>query len=391
MSEIHEFRAFNLLAEIKARLLTALDRYVDPAIATVNMHSIFNLIDNALNETIDRATIAAEAREDVRRTYSSWYIATLADFVELAKLLSFQTEDADRQAIHLICQMQRERTSDIDSLEECNIWNLADQALGQLQESYDFTRFVQYDRTFGDFANANVRLLSFVAGIAKLLLDGTESSRDKAIALYSDLQSRRNGNLWSQVEAALELLDSAAPLDPYLSQHGEFSLNGNIKFLEKFKTLLDGAFDGCEQDKAEAKELINERIDALYYKKLPDYKQLLSFYKQLKTASAKKNGGLPDDLPNLDRFVEILKCARAILSPRELDVIMMCFGFDGDGGKTLIECGEVLRLSRERVRQIKQKALRKLAKSTAILALFAEATNLEEAESNSSFVQMPAP
>lgn len=54
--------------------------------------------------------------------------------------------------------------------------------------------------------------------------------------------------------------------------------------------------------------------------------------------------------------------ARAIstLSPREQDVIRCYFGLDGQHALTLEEIGEKLDLTRERVRQIKEKAIRRL-------------------------------
>ena len=53
---------------------------------------------------------------------------------------------------------------------------------------------------------------------------------------------------------------------------------------------------------------------------------------------------------------EILK----LLTPREQQVIRLRFGIDGPGDKTLQEVGDQLGLTRERIRQIETKALKKL-------------------------------
>ena len=49
-----------------------------------------------------------------------------------------------------------------------------------------------------------------------------------------------------------------------------------------------------------------------------------------------------------------------VLTPREAKIIKMRFGIDGKGGHTLEEIGEVFEVSRERIRQIEAKSLRKL-------------------------------
>ncbi len=53
---------------------------------------------------------------------------------------------------------------------------------------------------------------------------------------------------------------------------------------------------------------------------------------------------------------------RAILTltPREADVIRLYFGLEGQHPMTLEEIGEKFDLTRERVRQIKEKAIRRL-------------------------------
>ncbi len=52
--------------------------------------------------------------------------------------------------------------------------------------------------------------------------------------------------------------------------------------------------------------------------------------------------------------------AISTLTPREADVIRLYFGLDGQHPLTLEEIGEKFDLTRERVRQIKEKAIRRL-------------------------------
>jgi RNA polymerase nonessential primary-like sigma factor len=48
------------------------------------------------------------------------------------------------------------------------------------------------------------------------------------------------------------------------------------------------------------------------------------------------------------------------LTPRQREVLMLRFGFQNDKPLSLAEIGELLGLSRERIRQLEQQAVRKL-------------------------------
>ena len=58
-----------------------------------------------------------------------------------------------------------------------------------------------------------------------------------------------------------------------------------------------------------------------------------------------------------------VKNGLAILSPREVDVLSSYYGLNGHKSLTLEEIGEMYGLTRERVRQIKERAIRRLRKS----------------------------
>jgi RNA polymerase primary sigma factor len=57
------------------------------------------------------------------------------------------------------------------------------------------------------------------------------------------------------------------------------------------------------------------------------------------------------------------------LDDKESNVIKLRFGLDDDKARTLQEIGDMLNLSRERIRQIEQKAMRKLARSRRLQQL----------------------
>ena len=90
----------------------------------------------------------------------------------------------------------------------------------------------------------------------------------------------------------------------------------------------------------------------------------------LKSGDENKNSlldVLPNDnqpLPDKDLMKESLKNevsnVLSTLEEREAVVIKLAFGIEGDHSATLGEIGERLNLTRERIRQIKEKALRKL-------------------------------
>lgn len=68
----------------------------------------------------------------------------------------------------------------------------------------------------------------------------------------------------------------------------------------------------------------------------------------------------PDDVLMTESLKEEIKRALNILNEREKEVLKLYFGIDCDQPLTLEEIGEKFNLTRERVRQIKEKAIRKL-------------------------------
>jgi RNA polymerase primary sigma factor len=76
-------------------------------------------------------------------------------------------------------------------------------------------------------------------------------------------------------------------------------------------------------------------------------------------------GSVNDTLKQQDLQLVLKKVLNKRLSPRERDVIRMHFGLFGESQQSLEEIGLKFDLTRERVRQIKEKALRRLKHSSA--------------------------
>ncbi|HHL71880.1 MAG TPA: RNA polymerase sigma factor RpoD/SigA [Bacteroidetes bacterium] len=68
----------------------------------------------------------------------------------------------------------------------------------------------------------------------------------------------------------------------------------------------------------------------------------------------------PDDTLMQESLQVEIEKVLSTLKPREAEIIRLYFGLDGDRPLTLEEIGEHFKLTRERVRQIKEKALRRL-------------------------------
>ncbi|MFN9189763.1 MAG: sigma-70 family RNA polymerase sigma factor, partial [Pseudanabaena sp.] len=71
-------------------------------------------------------------------------------------------------------------------------------------------------------------------------------------------------------------------------------------------------------------------------------------------------GETPDDQVAKSLLREDLESVLGTLSPRERDVLRLRYGLDDGRMKTLEEIGQIFNVTRERIRQIEAKALRKL-------------------------------
>jgi RNA polymerase primary sigma factor len=77
----------------------------------------------------------------------------------------------------------------------------------------------------------------------------------------------------------------------------------------------------------------------------------------------------PDQGLIIDSLRKEVQRALSTLTQREADVISLYFGLNGEHSMTLEEIGEKFSLTRERVRQIKEKAIRRLRHTSRSKAL----------------------
>jgi len=82
-----------------------------------------------------------------------------------------------------------------------------------------------------------------------------------------------------------------------------------------------------------------------------------------------QNEGSPDTGLMNDSLRKEVQRALSTLTQREADVISLYFGLNGEHSMTLEEIGEKFNLTRERVRQIKEKAIRRLRHTSRSKAL----------------------
>ncbi len=78
---------------------------------------------------------------------------------------------------------------------------------------------------------------------------------------------------------------------------------------------------------------------------------------------ADHDGQRPDDALMDQSLKEEVQAGLSILSPREVEVLSAYYGLNGHKALTLEEIGELYCLTRERVRQIKERAIRRLRKA----------------------------
>lgn len=72
----------------------------------------------------------------------------------------------------------------------------------------------------------------------------------------------------------------------------------------------------------------------------------------------------PDNLLNSESLKAEIERVLSVLSEREAEVIKLYFGLDKEQAHTLEEIGDKFNLTRERVRQIKEKAIRRLKRTS---------------------------
>ena len=88
----------------------------------------------------------------------------------------------------------------------------------------------------------------------------------------------------------------------------------------------------------------------------------------------------PVDFATVEGLKEAIHHVLATLAPREARVLRMRFGIEMNTDHTLEEVGNIFNVTRERIRQIEEKALRKLRhpSRSATLTQFIENFNVKQ-------------
>jgi RNA polymerase primary sigma factor len=74
-------------------------------------------------------------------------------------------------------------------------------------------------------------------------------------------------------------------------------------------------------------------------------------------------GDLPDDDVMKDSLRDEIRRVLKSLSPREAEIVNAYFGLDGENGVTIEQIGQKYDLTKERIRQIKERAIKRLQKA----------------------------
>jgi RNA polymerase sigma factor (sigma-70 family) len=94
-----------------------------------------------------------------------------------------------------------------------------------------------------------------------------------------------------------------------------------------------------------------------------------------------------------DERTALCKKALEMLTPREQELLELRFGFDGSDGNTLDELAEAFGVTRERIRQLEARALRKLrhpARSSVLRAVRDHATDEDVAQAEKEAMEQRA-
>lgn len=88
-----------------------------------------------------------------------------------------------------------------------------------------------------------------------------------------------------------------------------------------------------------------------------------------------KNSASPTDMALHVDVKEHVASVLKTLTPRDEAIIRMCFGLNADGERTLEEIARTFALTRERIRQIEIRVLRKLRHPLGRFRAFAQASS----------------
>lgn len=148
--------------------------------------------------------------------------------------------------------------------------------------------------------------------------------------------------------------------------HVPANVYGEMKNIEKAKVLSLQKFNRIDLDFVAS--VVQKTVDDIQRLEFNNNNKTISLNTPLDNDEESEDRTLIDNLQDtsiLDQSVELSNktiCEKMLknLKPKERKIVKLYFGIDQDECRTLEEIGKILKITKERVRQIKEKAMGKL-------------------------------
>ncbi len=279
-------------------------------------------------------------------------IETLGDLLEyepreLKKIRSMGTGTVDKieNFINgLPSQMMKKHAAEISSDSKSKAGNTAE-PLYKTETPLDFLSLDIKERTKTYFKEQNLKTIEEF-----LLLDKKEMSRTPNVGKKTVKRLLRLQNKLEKALAAAE--QGTEKLINFFHDQPEWIREKKIKFLPVFglkceeSATLQDVLNDRDRDRSLRHIFINsDKPEQLTFRIKKEFEQLQEY------------GNLLEYWKN--RMPEIIEKTFNDLEDREFDILCHRFGLKRDKKKTLKEAGELFGITRERIRQIEEKALRK--------------------------------
>ena len=138
------------------------------------------------------------------------------------------------------------------------------------------------------------------------------------------------------------------------------SLKSTKNLLELQQLHQKESIEGIRENKEETERKFDTRIDSDGQVEIENGSYIDEDGVTVISSTLSSLKSNPIENAEIDDIKEIINKILTTLTPREEKVIRLRFGLDGNTPKTLEETGEIFDATRERIRQIEAKALRKL-------------------------------
>ena len=138
------------------------------------------------------------------------------------------------------------------------------------------------------------------------------------------------------------------------------SLKSTKNLLELQQLHQKESIEGIRENKEETERKFDTRIDSDGQVEIENGSYIDEDGVTVISSTLSSLKSNPIENAEIDDIKEIINKILTTLTPREEKVIRLRFGLDGNTPKTLEETGEIFDVTRERIRKIEAKALRKL-------------------------------